>query len=323
MSTPLRCAFLLILAALQTGASAQAPYPAKPIRVVVPFAPGTALDTTVRLMSEHFQRATGQPLVVENKGGAGGIIGNEIVAKAAPDGYTLGYTPINTLAFNPHLYRDLPYDPLRSFAYVTQVTVANQVLAVSAGVPANTLAEFVAWVKANPGTVNIVSNGAGTTPHLLAVLLNQNAGTDLVPVHYKGGGEGLKDFLGGRVQAIFASPFQMMRHAASGNAKILAIARGKRADVLPSVPTFVELGYPDMVVDLWTCYVAPAGTPSAIVQKLYTEFARVMSVPDFIKRMEADGYGLVANTPAEMTDMARLELKRWGGVVKASGLKIQ
>lgn len=316
----------LAIASLQPISAAvwaQSAYPAKPIRVVVPFAPGTGLDHTVRLMGDKFLKSTGQPLVIDNKGGAGGIIGNEAVAKAAPDGYTIGLTAINMLVINPHLYKNLPYDPLKSFAPITQVMNSNHVLAVSGNVPASSLREFAAWAKANPGKLSIATNGAGTTPHLLAVLLNQNTGTDLVPVHYKGGGEAMKDFLGGHVQAIFGSPFQMMPHVPSGKAKILAITKAKRAEVLPNVPTFAELGFPDMIVDIWTAYIAPAGTPSPIVQKLYGEFARILALPDIVKSMEADGYTIVASTPAQMAEMIRTELKRWAAVVKASGWTVQ
>lgn len=298
-------------------------YPAKPIRVVVPFAAGSGLDNTVRLMGDRFQKITGQPLVLDNKGGAGGIIGNEAIARAAPDGYTIGLTAINMLVINPHMYKDLPYDPIKSFAPITQVMNTNHVLAVTGSVPATNLGEFVAWVKANPGKVNIASNGAGTTPHLLAVLLNQNTGTDVTPVHYKGGGEAIKDFLGGHVQAIFGSPLQMLPHVPSGRARVLAITKNRRAEVLPNTPTFLELGFPNMVVDIWTAYIAPAGTPEAMVQKLYTEFARILAMPDVIKAMEAEGQTIVASTPAEMGQMIRTELKRWEGVVKASGWKIQ
>jgi tripartite-type tricarboxylate transporter receptor subunit TctC len=245
------------------------------------------------------------------------------VAKAAPDGYTLGYTHTSTLVISPHLFKDLPYDPLRSYAYITHVTTTSQVLAVSSKVPANTLASFVSWANANPSEANVVSNGIGSALHLLAVMLNQNTGAQLVPIHYKGTGDAMKDFLGGRVQAIFVSPFQISRHVASGNAKILAVSSARRVDSLPNVPTFAELGYRDMVVDLWTGYVAPAGTPAPIVQKLYAEFSRIMAMPEFLKRMEADGYTIVGSTPADMTQMVATEFKRWGGVVKAAGLKPQ
>ena len=298
-------------------------YPSKPIRVIVPFAAGSGLDNTVRNMGERFQRITDQPLVLDNKGGAGGIIGNEAIAKAAPDGYTIGLTAINMLVINPHMYKDLPYDPIKSFAPITQVLNTNHVLAVTGNVPASSLGEFVAWVKSNPGKVNIASNGAGTTPHLLAVLLNQNTGTDVTPIHYKGGGEAIKDFLGGHVQAIFGSPLQMMPHVPTGRAKILAITKAKRAEVLPNTPTFLELGFPNMVVDIWTAYIAPAGTPEPMVQKLYAEFARILAMPDMVKIMEAEGQTIVASSPAEMSQMIRTELKRWEGVVKASGWKVQ
>jgi tripartite-type tricarboxylate transporter receptor subunit TctC len=313
-----------ILAVLLCGAGlayGQA-YPTKPIRVVIPFAPGSALDVTVRLMGDRFQASTGQPLVIDHKGGAGGIIGNEAVAKAAPDGYTLGLTTINMLVINPHMYKELPYDPLK-LTHITQVTVSNHVLAVPSATPANNLQEFVAWVKKNPGKVSIATNGAGTTPHLLAVLLNQNTGTDLVPVHYKGGGEAMKDFLGGHVQAIFNSPLSMMAHVRSGRVRPIAIARAQRAEVLPDVPTFTELGHPDMTVDIWTSYIAPPGTPQPVVQKLYSEFSRIMTAPDFLKRMSDDGYAIVGSTPEQTAQMVQRELKRWEGVVKASGWKVQ
>jgi tripartite-type tricarboxylate transporter receptor subunit TctC len=314
----LAAALLFAFAAVAWGQA----YPTKPIRVIIPFAPGSALDITVRLMGERFQQATGQPLVLDHKGGAGGIIGNEAVAKSAPDGYTLGLTTINMLVINPHMYKELPYDPMK-LTHITQVTVSNHVLAVPSTTPATNLAEFVAWVKKNPGKVSIATNGAGTTPHLLAVLLNQNTGTDLVPVHYKGGGEAMKDFLGGHVQAIFNSPLSMMAHVRSGRVRPIAIARAQRAEVMPDVPTFTELGHPDMTVDIWTAYIAPPGTPQPVVQKLYTEFSRIMKAPDFLKRMNDDGYTIVGSTPAEMTQMVQRELKRWEGVVKASGWKVQ
>jgi tripartite-type tricarboxylate transporter receptor subunit TctC len=212
---------------------------------------------------------------------------------------------------------------VKSFAPITQVMNSNHVLAVTPSVPATTLREFVAWVKAHPGKVSIATNGAGTTPHLLAVLLNQNMGTDLVPIHYKGGGEATKDFLGGHVQAIFNSPFSMLPQVKAGKARILASTKAKRVGYMPDVPTFAELGFPDMTVDIWTAYMAPAGTPAPIVQKLYTEFARTLAHPDVVKPMEAEGYTIVASTPADTAQMIRTELKRWEGVVKASGLTVQ
>jgi tripartite-type tricarboxylate transporter receptor subunit TctC len=312
-----------VFALLPAAAYPQANYPAKPVHVIVPFAPGTGLDLTVRLMGEKFQASTGQPLIVDNKGGAGGNIGTDAVAKAAPDGYTLGLIAINMLVINPYLYKDLPYDPVRDFTPVMHVTSTNHVLAINPSIPARDLREFVAWVKSNPGKVSIATNGAGTTPHLLAVLLNQNTGTDVVPVHYKGGGEATKDFLGGHVQAIFNSPQSMLPQAAAGKARILAITRAKRSERLPDVPTFAELGFPDMTVDVWTAYMAPAGVPPAIVQKLSSEFSKAISAPDVVKRMEAEDYTMVGASPAETGQMIRTELKRWGAVVKASGWTVQ
>ena len=306
-----------------TGAALAQSYPVKPIKVIVPFAPGTGPEQTVRNMTERFLRSTGQTLVIENKGGAGGNIGTDALAKSAPDGYTIGLIAINMLVINPHLYKDMPYDPIRDFEPIMHVNSVNHVLAIHASVPATNLQEFVAWVKANPGKVNISTNGAGTTPHLLGVLLNQSTGTDLLAVHYKGGGEAVKDLLGGHVQAMFGSPFQVMPFVAAGKVKILATTRAKRAEVISNVPTFAELGYPGMTADAWTAYMAPGGTPAAIVQRLYTEFARIVAVPEVIKIFENDGYTLIGSTPAATGQMIRTELKRWEGVVKASGWKVQ
>ena len=318
MRRALFCVLLVLCEAVQAQA-----YPARPIRVIVPFAPGTGPEQTVRHMNERFVQATGQPLVIENKGGAGGNIGTDAVAKATPDGYTLGLIAINMLVINPHLYKDLPYDPVRDFTPIMHVTSTNHVLGVNGTVPATTLAEFIAWVKANPGKVSISTNGAGTTPHLLGVLLNQNAGLDLLAVHYKGGGEAVKDLVGGHVQAMFGSPFQMQPFLASGKVRVLATTRSRRVDVLPNVPTFAELGFPDMTADAWTAYMAPAGVPSAIVQRLSTEFAKILAAPEVIRTFEAEGYTLIGSSPAATGQMIRSELKRWEGVVKASGWKVQ
>ncbi len=298
-------------------------YPVKPIRVIIPFAPGTGPEQTVRHMQERFQKATGQALVIENKGGAGGNIGADAVAKAAPDGYTIGLIAINMLVINPFLYKDMPFDTLRDFEPIMHVTSTNHVLAIHASVPATNLKEFVAWVKANPGKVNISTNGAGTTPHLLGVLLNQNTGTDLVPVHYKGGGEAVKDLVGGHVQAMFGSPFQVMAFVSAGKVRVLGTTKGKRIDLFPDVPTFAEIGFPDMTADAWTAYMAPAGTPPAIIQRLSTEFTRIVTAPEIISAFDKEGYTLLGSSPAATGQMIRNELKRWEGVVKASGWKVQ
>ena len=298
-------------------------YPAKPVRVIVPFAPGSGLDLTVRLINDKFQASTGQNLVLENKGGAGGNIGTDAVAKAAPDGYTIGLIAINMLVINPYLYKDLPYDPIRDFTPIMHITSTNHVLAINPGIPARDLREFITWVKANPGKVSLATNGAGTTPHLLAVLLNQNTGTDIVPVHYKGGGEASKDFIGGHVQAIFNSPQAMLPQAAAGKARILAITRSTRSERLPDTPTFVELGYKDMVVDVWTAFMGPAGMPAPMVQRLNAEFAKAATAPDVSKRFETEDYTVVARSAADTAQMIQAELKRWGQVVKGSGWTVQ
>jgi tripartite-type tricarboxylate transporter receptor subunit TctC len=305
------------------GLVAAQSYPVKPIKVIIPFAPGTGPEQAVRHMQERFFKSTGQPLVIENKGGAGGNIGTDALAKSAPDGYTIGLIAINMLVINPHLYKDMPYDPVRDFEPIMHVTSTNHVLAIHSSVPANNLKEFVTWVRANPGKVSISTNGAGTTPHLLGVLLNQNTGTDLTPVHYKGGGEAVKDLVGGHVQAMFGSPFQVKPFVTAGKVKVLGTTRGSRVDLFPDMPTFAELGFPGMTADAWTAYMAPAGTSGAIVQRLYSEFSRIITTPEVITAFEKEAYTLIGSTPAVTGQMIRTELKRWEGVVKASGWKVQ
>ncbi|OGA02598.1 MAG: hypothetical protein A3H35_10795 [Betaproteobacteria bacterium RIFCSPLOWO2_02_FULL_62_17] len=315
---------IAVLSALfLSGAVLAQSYPVKPIKVIVPFAPGTGPEQAVRHMQERFFKSAGQPLVIENKGGAGGNIGTDALAKSAPDGYTIGLIAINMLVINPHLYKDMPYDPIRDFEPIMHVTSTNHVLAIHSSVPATNLKEFVAWVKANPGKVSISTNGAGTTPHLLGVLLNQNTGTDLLAVHYKGGGEAVKDLVGGHVQAMFGSPFQVRPFVAAGKVKVLGTTRGKRVDLFPDMPTFAELGYPGMTADAWTAYMAPAGTPAAMVQRLSTEFTRIVTTPEVIAAFEKEAYTLIGSSPAVTGQMIRTELKRWEGVVKASGWKVQ
>ncbi len=312
-----------LLALLFQGAALAQSYPVKPVKVIVPFAPGTGPEQAVRNMTERFHKSTGQPLVIENKGGAGGNIGTDALAKSTPDGYTIGLIAINMLVINPHLYKDMPYDPIRDFEPIMHFTNTNHVLAIHSSVPANTLQEFVAWVKANPGKVSISTNGAGTTPHLLGVLLNQSTGIDLLAVHYKGGGEAVKDLLGGHVQAMFGSPFQVRPFVAAGKVKVLGTTRSTRVDILPTVPTFAELGFPNMSANAWTAYMAPAGTPGAIIQRLYAEFSRIITTPEVIKQFDNEGYTLAGSNPAATGQMIRAELARWGAIVKASGWKVQ
>jgi len=323
----IRLHFIKLLSTLcmvsMAGAAAAQSYPVKPIKVIIPFAPGTGPEQAVRHMQERFIKATGQPLVIENKGGAGGNIGTDALAKSVPDGYTIGLIAINMLVINPHLYKDMPYDPVRDFEPIMHVTSTNHVLAVHSSVPAANLKDFVAWVKSNPGKVSISTNGAGTTPHLLGVLLNQNTGIDLLAVHYKGGGEAVKDLVGGHVQAMFGSPFQVKPFVAAGKVRVLGTTRGQRVELLPDVPTFAELGFPGMTADAWTAYMAPAGTPGTIVQRLYGEFSRIITTPEVVAAFEKEAYTLIGSTPAVTGQMIRTELKRWEGVVKASGWKVQ
>ena len=308
-------ASLLFVCAL---AQAQATYPAKTVRMIVPFPPGGSTDLMAREVARGLTEAWGQPFVVENRGGAGSTIGTAAVAKSPADGYTLLFASSH-YAIVPGLYKDLAYDPVRDFTPISLVCYVPVVLVANPKVPANNVAELIAYAKANPGKLNYASSGAGGVAHLSAEMFNSMAGVKLVHVPYKGGGPAMTDLLGGQVQVFFDGVSTSMPHIRAGTLKPLAWTGRKRISVLPNLPTVAESGVPGYASDAWFALFAPAGTPRDIVAKVSREVSRIVNRPEFKARQLELGLDMAGSTPEEMEAFLAEELAKWGKVIKESG----
>ena len=303
-------------------AQAQAPkYPAQPVKVVVPFAPGGATDIIARLLAERLTQRLGQPFVVENRGGASGIPGTQAVRTARPDGYTLLLTGNGPHATNVALFKRLPYDPLRDFAQVSLTGVLPLVLNVNPAAPAQTFDEFVQWVKANPGRISYASPGIGTPPHLSMELLAQRLGLSMVHVPYKGSAPAINDLMAGHVPVMFDNVFASISNVRAGRIRSLAVGSGQRLASLPAVPTFVESGNPGFEVATWTSMAAPAGTPREIVELLSAEVRQIFTQPDVQARLLEQGAVPVTTTPEQTERFVREEIQKWTRVVDNAKLE--
>jgi len=311
-------AFLLMGTAL-----AQAPsFPERPIRVVVPFAPGNTLDNALRQVAEEFKKNTGQPIVVDNKPGGSGIIAAQNVMQAAPDGYTLLLSNTSMMTINPYTFAKLPYDPEKSYKPVTGFLGASLVLAVNAAnVPANNVKEFVAWAKTQSGGVSYASFTAGNSSHFAGVIMNQRTGMNMVHVPFNGTPPAVQNLLGGQVQAAFLPLMAVKSHVESGKIKVLALTSPQRSPLLPNVATFTEQGLPDLEIYIWSGLSAPAGTPDAIINKLQTEFSKVLKSQTIIEKWRAIDFEPLPFTSAEFQTFTRNDAKRWQEAVKISGFK--
>ncbi|QJW85602.1 tripartite tricarboxylate transporter substrate binding protein [Ramlibacter terrae] len=313
------CATLLA-AALPAGAQT---FPDRPVRVVVPFAAGNTLDASLRQLAEEFRKNTGQPILVDNKPGGGGTIAAMAVAQAPADGYTLLMSNTSMFAINPHTFAKLPYDADKSFKPVTGFLGASLVLAVNAAnVPAGTLKEFVAWAKGKPaGGVSYASFTAGNSSHFAGVILNKQAGLDMVHVPYNGSPPAVQSLVGGQVHAAFLPLLAVKPHVESGKVKVLAISTPKRSPLLPNVPTFTEEGFPDMEIYIWSGISAPAGTPDAAIARLNTEFNKALNTPDIQQKWRAIDFEPLPMTPSQYHSFVQADSKRWAEAVRISGFK--
>ena len=304
-------------------ALAQAPnFPERPIRVVVPFAPGNTLDNALRQVAEEFKKNTGQPIVVDNKPGGSGIIAAQNVMQAAPDGYTLLLSNTSMMTINPYTFAKLPYDPEKSYKPVTGFLGASLVLAVNAAnVPANNVKEFVAWAKTQSGGVSYASFTAGNSSHFAGVIMNQRTGMNMVHVPFNGTPPAVQNLLGGQVQAAFLPLMAVKSHVESGKIKVLALTSPQRSPLLPNVGTFTEQGLPDLEIYIWSGLSAPAGTPDAIINKLQTEFSKVLKSQTIIEKWRAIDFEPLPFTSAEFQTFTRNDAKRWQEAVKISGFK--
>ncbi len=298
------------------------PYPSKPIRLVVTYPAGGGADTMARLISPRLGEALGQPVVVENRGGASGTIAADLVAKSAPDGHTL-MLDATAFAVNPSLYPKLPYDPDKAFAPVTLLALFPNVVLVHPANPVSSIRELVAKIKAEPGKIAFASSGNGSAQHLAAELFRQRAGLDMVHVPYKGGGPALIDVMGGQVPLYFGNMASALPHVKNGKLKALAITGSKRSAAAPDLPTVAESGMPGYQVYEWNAIFAPAGTPPAIVNRLQAEIAKVVKIPEVRDRMLALGGEIVASSPADLGAWVHEQSASWAKVVRASNIKAE
>jgi tripartite-type tricarboxylate transporter receptor subunit TctC len=320
MKTFLRCVIAAMALAAVPLAQAQK-YPAQPVKVVVPFAPGGATDIIARLLAERLTQRLGQPFVVENRGGASGIPGTQAVRTARPDGYTLLLTGNGPHATNVALFRRLPYDPLRDFAQISLTGVLPLVLNVNPAAPAQTFDDFVRWVKANPGRISYASPGIGTPPHLSMELLAQRLGLSMVHVPYKGSAPAINDLVAGHVPVMFDNVFASISNVRAGRIRSLAVGSGQRLASLPAVPTFVESGNAGFEVATWTSMAAPAGTPREIVDLLSAEVRQIFAQPDVQARLLEQGAVPVTTTPEQTERFVREEIQKWTAVVDIAKLE--
>jgi tripartite-type tricarboxylate transporter receptor subunit TctC len=301
-------------------AISQQPYPVRPIRFIVTFPPGGSVDITSRIIQPRLSEALGQPIVIDNRGGAGGAVGTEVGAKSAPDGYTFIVT-LSSHTINPLLYK-LRYDVERDFAPVSLIVSAPQLITAHPSVPAKTLREFVALAKERPGVYSYGSPGAGTPGHIAAELLKLKTGINIVHVPYKGGGPAVADAVAGQIPLLFLTAAANISFARAGKLRALAVTTRKRTATAPEIPTVAEeLNLPDYEVDSWVAMFAPAKTPPAIIERIQKELARVLAVPEVKQRLMEQGADPVGSTPEELGRIVRTELKNWAVVVREARIK--
>jgi tripartite-type tricarboxylate transporter receptor subunit TctC len=312
---------LLVACALLVGnAHAQDVYPSKPLRLILPFPPGGGTDILGRLLAERLAANLGQPVVTENRGGAGGNVGAEAAARAAPDGYTIVLVA-PSLAISPTLYAKLNYDPGKDFAPIGLVASVPNVMITHPSVPAQNLREFIALAKSKPGGMNFGSGGSGTSNHLAGELLNLAAGIKLVHVPYKGVNLAMNGVLAGEVHLAFIGIPVPAPHIKAGRLRALAVLARERSPILPDVPTAEEAGLPNFDVTTWYGILAPAGTPRPIITRLNTEFVKIMRAPEMKERLATMGTDPLTSTPEEFAAYIQREIAKWGDVIRKAGLR--
>src|SRR5687767_15572 len=317
MRAVLACVALLVAA----PSLAQSDYPSRPLRLIVTVPPGGAADFIARLVGGKLAESLGQPVLVENRGGASGTIAADAVAKAPADGYTLLQNSITTHGVGPHLYSKLPYDPVKDFAPVSGLALLPLIMAVNADLPFRNVQELISHSKSN--SLNFASSGNGGAPHMAAELFKSVTGAPLTHVPYKGSGPAVADLIGGRVQIMFDAAPSLIAHIRSGRLRVLGAASAERNRLLPEVPTFGELGYPKVAVSLWYGLLAPAGTPKPVVEKLNREAARALTSPDVRDKLQAQGAEPMPGTPEAFASFMQEEMAKWAPVVKQAGVKLE
>ena len=312
---------VLLLCALALPGHAQT-YPTKPVRMIVPYPPGGGNDTFGRLFAAKLGERTGQPFLVENRPGAGTMIGTEAAAKSAPDGYTILLSSIATHALSPNLYSRVPYDPIKDFAPITLLGIAPTVLVINQDLPAKSLQELISLAKSKPGALAYASGGNGTPPHINAEVFKAVAAVDLLHVAYKGGGPALTDLMAGRVHVMLDTAASAMPHVRGGKLRALALSAPKRSAEYPDLPTFAEAGLPQYDTNAWYSMHAPAGTPSEIVRRLNRELVAILKDPEILARFKQLSTDPVGNSPEEFGAFVKVELDKYARIIKAAGIKL-
>jgi tripartite-type tricarboxylate transporter receptor subunit TctC len=312
-------ALLFALAALPAAAQH---YPSKPIHLICPFPPAGAVDIASRAIANEMTKTIGQPVTVENRPGAGGNLGGEAAAKAAPDGYTLFMSTSGIQAINPALYAKMNFDPNKDLVPVAPLVSLNNVLVLHPSVKANSVKDVIALAKAQPGKIAYASSGNGTSIHMSGAMFTHLTGIDMIHVPYKGSGPAVTDLLAGQVQMMFDNIPSSLPHIKAGKLKALATTGAKRDPALPDLPTIAEAGVPGYESGVWFGLMVPAGTPKEIVARLNAEAVKGARSPEFVKRMGDLGYNFIPGSPEQMSELIKAEIARWTPIVKASGAKV-
>lgn len=313
---------LAALPGLATRAFARGGYPERPITFVVPTAPGGSTDFTARLVSDPLGRALGQAVIVDNRPGASGNIGNQLVARAKPDGYTFLVAYSGYQVANPHLFKQAGWDALRDFTPVAMLTRAPQVITARNNLPVKNLQELIAYAKANPGKLNYASSGNGSIQHIAGELFKQLTGTSLTHIPYKGSGPAVQDLLSGQVDLFFTTPASVIGHIRENKLKGLAVTSAHRLQALPQVPTAAESGLQHFDLDSWFALYAPAGTPADIVQTLNRDLAKILATPEVQHKAEDTGTSVETMSPPQLASYTRAQLDHWGEVIKTAHITI-
>jgi tripartite-type tricarboxylate transporter receptor subunit TctC len=311
---------LVVLACFGAASATAQTYPAKPVRIVVPYPPGGGSDTIARPLAQRLTESLGQQFIVENRGGAGGNIGMEAVARATPDGHTLVFALTAQLAVNPSLFKKIPYDPVRDYEPITQLGTGAYLLVVHPSLPVKSVKELLALVRSRPGQITYASSGNGSG-HLAAELLNTMTGIKMLHVPYKGGGPALIDLLAGQVQVLFATHLSSAPHMQSGRLRALAVSTAKRATGL-TLPTIAEAGVPGYDSGVWYAVLAPSGTPREIVSRLNAEIVRALKQPDFRSMLTNNSIEPIGSTPEQLSTYIRSEIKKYAKLIKDANIQI-
>ena len=309
--------------AMVQPAMAESGYPSKPIRLIVPFVPGGSTDVVARLLGAELKNELGQSVIVENKPGAGGNIGGDMVAKAAPDGYTLLLAAAGPTVINPSLYSKMPFDPITQLAPVTMIVREHNLMAINSAIPAKTLQEFIAYAKSRPNDINFGSPGNGSPAQLAGELLNQRSGLKMAHVAYKGSGAAVVDLMAGHISMMIDNMPALLPHVQSGKIRALAVPSERRAAAMPDVPTFKEAGMSDFAITAWKGVMVPAGTPPDVVATLQASIAKIMNKAEMKKRMIEMGAEPAVNTPEQFGAIIKNETAWWAALVKSTGTKVE